>query len=314
MAINEINITLCGHGSGNPSTKNMKQYLTQRYNSKMSNGIDKGVLCVRRLKKMTDEKRREFHDTYRIILGRNIYNQDLREYVFNKYKDGKYYSDCSSSYCDTLRLIGFKFDWLLNTVGILESELFEDVPVKISKGHITNPEVLKVADAVLFKGNPSRPWAGYCGHVEAIYEIDDPDNKETLTTGATKPSTSTVSFSPYIGQITASQLNVRSGPGTENHALKTIPKGTYVYITEEKDGWGKTFDGWISLKYVSKKTSIKGKTTATYLNVREKPINGNVKKVIAKGTVVKINKLNEEATWGYDTKAKGWVSLKYIKY
>lgn len=310
MAVNEINITLCGHGSGNPSTKNMKQYLTQRYNTKMSNGIDKGVLCVRRLKKMTDEKRREFHDTYKIILGRNIYNQDLREYVFNKYKDGKYYSDCSSSYCATLRLIGFKLDWLLNTVGILESDLFEDVPVKISKGHITNPEILKVADAILFKGNASRPWADYCGHIEAIYEIEDPE-KEKVTTP--EPIQDAV-FSPYIAQVMASQLNVRSGPGIENKAIKTVSKGMYIYITEENNGWGKMGEGWVSLKYVTKKTSIKGKTTATYLNVREKPVNGAVKKIISKGTAVKINKLNDDSTWGYDSKSKGWISLKYVNY
>jgi SH3-like domain-containing protein len=312
MAVNEINITLCGHGSGNPSTKNMKQYLTQRYNSKMSNGIDKGVLCVKRLKTMTDEKRREFHDTYKIILGRNIYNQDLREYVYNKYKDGNYYSDCSSSYCATLRMIGFQLDWLLNTVGILESELFEDVPVKIEKGHIVNPEVLKVADAVLFKGNASRAYCDFCGHIEAIYEIDDPDKKETPNKPVdTTPKTS--KFTPYIGQILASQLNVRSGPGMPYKAFRTVSKGTYVYITEENGDWGKISDGWISLKYVNKKSSFTGKTTASYLNVREKPIDGDVKKIISKGTTVKINKLNAEGTWGYDTKTKGWVSMKYIK-
>ena len=312
MAVNEINITLCGHGSGNPSTKNMKQYLTQRYNSKMSNGIDKGVLCVRRFKKMTDEKRREFHDTYKIILVRNIYDQDLRGYVYNQYKDGKYYSDCSSSYCATLRMIGFQLDWLLNTVGILESELFEDVPVKIEKGHIVNPEVLKVADAVLFKGNASRAYANFCGHIEAIYEIDDLDKKE-VPNKPVDAAPKTSKFTPYIGQILASQLNVRSGPGITYKAFRTVSKGTYVYITEENGDWGKISDGWISLKYVNKKSSFTGKVTATYLNVREKPIDGDVKKIISKGTTVKINKLNAEGTWGYDTKAKGWVSMKYVK-
>ena len=34
---------------------------------------------------------------YQTLLGRNNYNQSLPNYCFIPYKDGKYYSDCSSS-------------------------------------------------------------------------------------------------------------------------------------------------------------------------------------------------------------------------
>lgn len=156
MAVTEKDITLCGHGSGTPSTKNMYTYLESRYKSIAPNGKHKGVIAVRRLKKITDSGRKKFHDTYKTILGRNSYNQSLRSYVYTPYK-GKYYSDCSSSGCATFKKIGYSVP-LLNTAGIYTSSLFETVPVKIKNGHITNPEILKVGDAILFVGtDPSRP-------------------------------------------------------------------------------------------------------------------------------------------------------------
>lgn len=51
MAVTEKDITLCGHGSGTPSTKNMYTYLESRYKSIAPNGKHKGVIAVRRLKK-----------------------------------------------------------------------------------------------------------------------------------------------------------------------------------------------------------------------------------------------------------------------
>ena len=177
MAVTEKDITLCGHGSGTPSTKNMYTYLESRYKSIAPNGKHKGVIAVRRLKKITDSGRKKFHDTYKTILGRNSYNQSLRSYVYAPYK-GKYYSDCSSSGCATFKKIGYSVP-LLNTAGIYTSSLFETVPVKIENGHITNPEILKVGDAILFVGSdPSRPKQ--IGHVEFIYTITSTAKKPTL--------------------------------------------------------------------------------------------------------------------------------------
>lgn len=181
MAITEKDIIICGHGSGNPSTKNMYTYLESRYKSIAPNGKHKGVVAVRRLKALTDSGRKKFHDTYKTILGRNVYNQSLRSYVYSPYK-GKYYSDCSSSGCATFKKIGYNVS-LLNTAGIYTSSLFETVPVKIKNGHITNPEILEVGDAILFVGNdPSRPLQ--VGHVEFVYEIKA-TTKETTTTTTT---------------------------------------------------------------------------------------------------------------------------------
>lgn len=187
MAITEKNITICGHGSGTPSTKNMYIYLESRYKSIAPNGKHKGVVAVRRLKALNDSGRKKFHDTYKIIIGRNSYNQSLRSYVYTSYK-GKYYSDCSSSGCATFAKIGYNVP-LLNTAGIYTSPLFETVPIKIKDGHITNPEILKVGDAILFVGSdPSRPKQ--IGHVEFIYEI------KASTANKPNPSKNTSTYYP----------------------------------------------------------------------------------------------------------------------
>ena len=319
MAITERDITICGHGGGRPSLKVMTNYLQTRYNSIAPNGKHKGIIVVRRLKGMTDKKRQEFHDAYKIILGRNYYSQDKRYYVYTKYRDGYYYSDCSSSYCAALKRIGYNIS-LLSTAGIYWSSLFEDVPVKIKDGHITNPEILKVGDALLFVGNdPSRPKQ--IGHIESVYEIkgkviykEDTTTPTTSTTTITTTTSTTKASVPYLGVITASALNVRSGVGTSYNIIRTITQNTPVYITKEQDNWGYIGDGWVSLKYVTKKASMTGKVIASALNVRKEPVNGAIIKAIRKNTKVTITKLDLAGAWGYDSISKGWVSLKYIKF
>lgn len=58
----------------------------------------------------------------------------------------------------------------------------------------------------------------------------------------------------YVVQVTASALNIRSGPGTNYASAGTIrDKGKYT-IVEEKNGFGKLKSGagWISLQYTKK--------------------------------------------------------------
>lgn len=186
VSITEKDIIICGHGSGNPSTKNMYTYNSQRYSSVASNGKRKGVVCVLRLKALTDSGRTKYHDTYKTILGRNIYNQNLRSYVYKTY-NGKYYSDCSSSICSTFAKIGYNVS-LLNTAGMYYSSLFEKVPVNISNGHITNPEILKVGDCLMYVGSdPSRPLQ--IGHVESVYEIGASSSSSTPSNNTSSSNT-----------------------------------------------------------------------------------------------------------------------------
>lgn len=170
--LKDSDITICGHGSGTPSTKNLATYSATRYAQVASNGVHKGIVAVKRHVNMSDELRAKFHDSYKTLLGRNIYDQNRRSYVYRKAKDGNYYSDCSSSGMATMRdkcclNIG---SWLLNTAAIYQSSMFETVPVEIINGHIQNPEVLEVGDCILFAGSdPSRPKQ--IGHVEYVYEL-----------------------------------------------------------------------------------------------------------------------------------------------
>lgn len=53
------------------------------------------------------------------------------------------------------------------------------------------------------------------------------------------------------GTVTAEGgLHIRSGPGTDYDSVGGLKKGDRVNITEQKDGWGKIAEGWISMKYV----------------------------------------------------------------
>ena len=171
--IREREIVLAGHGSSVPSTKNMESYLESRYNQKADNGKRKGLVCVLRIKGgLTPAEQVAFHDAYSSILGRNIYSQSLREYVFTPYK-GSYYSDCSSSGDACYSKAGHEVGWL-NTAGIYQSAKFETVPVEIEAGHVKNPEILQVGDALLFRGNdPSRPLQ--IGHVEYVFSTPAQD-------------------------------------------------------------------------------------------------------------------------------------------
>ncbi len=176
-AMTENDITLCGHGSNRPSYKNMYTYLQGRHTSYASNGKTKGVVKVMRLKALTDAGRELFKKYYSEIIGRNYYDQNKREYVYVMYSNGRYYSDCSSSLIKTFEKCGYQFPWTLNTAGIYQSPLFEEVPVNIVNGHITNPEILKIGDCLLFRGNPSRPLE--IGHVEGVFNMPVPATEQT---------------------------------------------------------------------------------------------------------------------------------------
>lgn len=235
MAISESQITICGHGSGRPSLKNMQNYLSSRYASLAKNGAHKGLIAIRRLKALTDDKRIEFAKTYKTIIGRNYYNQDLRNYVYHPYTNKLYYSDCSSSICATFHEIGYDIS-NLNTAGIYNSDLFENVKVSIVNGHVQDTSKLKVGDCLLFVGeDPSRPKQ--IGHVEAIYSIPTED--------ITYPETTIdATFT-----ITASELNIRKAPSTNSEIVGTYKQNDSVHSTSKSGDWFKTDKGWISRKY-----------------------------------------------------------------
>lgn len=244
--ITEKDITICGHGSGRPSTKNLYTYTATRYAQKASNGKHKGIVAVRRFKGLTDKDRAKFHDTYKTILGRNYYSQSLRAYVYKPYTNGRYYSDCSSSGIATLAKMGVRFPYYLNTAGIYTNDdFFEDVPVKIKDGHITNPEVLEVADAILYIGNdPARPKQ--IGHVEWVYAV--PAKKTTApTTAKTTKKKYSGKFPTLPDKTKYARDYFKYGDGKKGSKFEALSAD--VKLMQKVVNWvtgdGIAVDGWI---------------------------------------------------------------------
>lgn len=123
----------------------------------------------------SDEIRLMIVKKYNLLLNRNLYNQNLRNYCFSKYRDGNYYSDCSSSISHAYKEAGYSFG-ILNTVGMYQSKLFTTVDVKITSGQIDTKDIskLRVGDMFLYAGiDPNRAYANYVGHVEMVYSVDN---------------------------------------------------------------------------------------------------------------------------------------------
>lgn len=59
-------------------------------------------------------------------------------------------------------------------------------------------------------------------------------------------------FKTYHIKVTAKELNVREGAGTNYKVVKTIKKDEKWLIRDEKNGWGKIRIGWIKLSYTKK--------------------------------------------------------------
>ena len=65
---------------------------------------------------------------------------------------------------------------------------------------------------------------------------EPPDKEDTMSTQYT--------VTPSIG------VNIRSGPGTGYGKTGAYPRGSVVTVLEERDGWGRTDKGWVSLAYL----------------------------------------------------------------
>ena len=65
------------------------------------------------------ERRAAVAAKYGTLIGRNLYSQPLRDYCFRKYKDGNYYSDCSSSISLTYDEVGEGFGNLNTAVPVI---------------------------------------------------------------------------------------------------------------------------------------------------------------------------------------------------
>jgi len=136
------------------------------------------------------------------------------------------------------------------------------------------------------------------------------------------------------GQVTATSLNVRSGPSTSYKTIIALKKGSNVSIIVQKNGWyqiksGQT-TGWVRDTYIKListtntttnpkpslpvTTNQTGQITTSSLNVRTGP-STSYKSIasLKSGSQVKIlEKKNDWYKISYG-KISGWVSGKYVK-
>lgn len=121
------------------------------------------------------QKRKRVEKAYSKMYGRNIYSQDVnkRECAAEPYRDGKYYSDCSSSTRIAYQKADIGLDYIGgNTADIYANNIKNIVKVTIRKdGTIKNADVvLRRGDLLMFAGtDEKRPLT--IGHVEHVASI-----------------------------------------------------------------------------------------------------------------------------------------------
>lgn len=215
------------------------------------------------------ELRKAFQQTYTTIIGRNIYSQDLRQYVYVPYKDGKYYSDCSSSGCATYKKIGVDISASLNTAAMHNKG--RKVNIGIVDGHIIKEDVpkLKIGMSLMFRGSdPSRPLQ--IGHVEYVYNIAGSSEDQITICGHGSGVPSLKNLKDYCSSRYAAKapnglrkmlievldfipedpaierpidatmkvvavggLNVRSGAGTHAEVVGSVGYGTTLHLSKQ---------------------------------------------------------------------------------
>ena len=127
----------------------------------------------------------------------------------------------------------------------------------------------------------------------------------------------------YSVKITATDLNMRTGPGTGYSRIGFIKQGTYK-VCQEYGNWAKLADNgyWICLTYATKvadtsdsvvnsgtTTNYKVKITTDNLNMRTGPSTSYTRKGFIKPGTYTINMTNNG--WGKVTETGYWICLKY---
>ncbi|MBP3931355.1 MAG: SH3 domain-containing protein, partial [Peptostreptococcaceae bacterium] len=150
--------------------------------------------------------------------------------------------------------------------------------------------------------------------------------KIAMATMALIPLTATSAFAgSKQGIVTATSLNVRSGPSTNNSVLFSVKKNEKVDILDSMSGWykistskGKT--GWASSEYINTNIDSNSDTnenkkvvTANSLNMRSGASTSyRVITKLSKGTVVEV--ISESNGWSKikNNGRLGYVSSEYL--
>ena len=168
-----------------------------------------------------------------------------------------------------------------------------------------------------------------CGYIKpGIYAITQESNgwgklssngywvalKYTSKTSSSSDNGNSSSGTLYKVKVTASALNMRTGPGTSYSSRGKAVKGAIFDIVDTKDGWGQisTTGAWIKLSYtVAVNAEYNVKITAKDLNMRSGPGILYARKGYIKPGTYTIKATNGD--WG-QLKSNGyWIKLSYTK-
>ncbi|MBQ7801381.1 MAG: SH3 domain-containing protein [Oscillospiraceae bacterium] len=170
--------------------------------------------------------------------------------------------------------------------------------------------------------------------------VEDPGTTEPTPDETTPEETTTPSTgSGTMGTVTADSLHVRKGPGTKYDSVGKVKKGDRVEILETDGNWGKTSEGWISLKYVK----LDGSSDTAKTDDSKKTEDEGIKTLVTDGSTTALgkvvidtsalyvrygpgtkyavaDKVYEDETVTYYQKSgnwvrikEGWISLSYVK-
>ena len=147
-------------------------------------------------------------------------------------------------------------------------------------------------------------------------------NKKTIITSMAvlQLFAGTINAQSNQGIVTATSLNVRSGPATSYTTKFIVNKGDNVTVEDSADGWYKITtkdgkNGWASSKYIqtSQNTTTTKVVSVSSLNMRSGPSTSyNIIEVLTKDTQVEV--ISVEDGWAkikYNSKT-GYVSNQYL--
>ena len=162
------------------------------------------------------------------------------------------------------------------------------------------------------------------------------DQAETTPPATTAPEASTPSQTATAGTVKADGgLSLRQGPGTGYARIRYLANGSKVTILEQKDGWGRISDGWISMTYVVLDQAQSGSAPETTppattapeattgqtgtvkvsdsLTVRSGAgTNHAVKRYLTNGTKVTVKEIKDAGGTKWGNIGDGWVCLDYV--
>ena len=152
---------------------------------------------------------------------------------------------------------------------------------------------------------------------EPTQSATEPTEPPTQPTQPTQPP---VYADPIAhGMVTATELNIRKGPGTDYDRVGAYVFNTRVAIYARNGKWGQTKDGWISMDFVYVDGTVgnmkneKGTLTGDYVNIRSGPgTQYEAIRTTRKGDRVTI--LHKVTINGKDwgCTSEGWISMDYV--